>query len=377
LVDNPEESIAFLNAIEEVSPNKHIDLDVDAINVLSPDAILALVATIGRPKFDERNVRGNLPKDPENQQIFIESGFFDHVHARKALPRVVNRGLITQRRSKKVESGTAAEVIHHGTKRLTGQSSLVEAMGNTHNHAAGSRARRETWWAMAYADSSAGKICYSFVDTGVGIFRSLKLRPIKRFYNAISGRSDAHILADMLDGKVESSTGLPYRGRGLPSMKSLLMRGDLKRLVILTNNVYADVGSGDFRMLKQSFHGTLLYWEIWVAFSIDIAKDFSTTPGPRYAEEGDFSGELFREKILVPKFDAAETAGEKLDVYLNGTEGYATSFLEEAFGGLARQYSEAKVLSTIVFHCDDDPYLVEEITGYVNEANAKRRQAAL
>ena len=34
---------------------------------------------------------------------------------------------------------------------------------------------------------------------------------------------------------------------------------------------------------------------------INIALDFSRIPGARYPEEGDFSGQEFRQKILLPK----------------------------------------------------------------------------
>jgi hypothetical protein len=270
LLANPEESIAFLNDIEAVSQDHHIDLDISSVCSLTPDAIAALTSTIGRPKFENRNVRGNLPKDPVNQQILYESGFFDHVKSRYPLPAFVNRGIITKRQSQRVEGTTAAAMIRHGTKMLSGEATrskpayrvLVEAMGNTHNHAGGNKFRRETWWTTVYADRTRNRVCFTFVDTGVGIFKSIRMGPIRQVYNFLLGKTDTHILRDMLDGKVESSTGLPYRGRGLPSMDTLWRRGDLKRLVIITNNVLADVSANDFRTLKNSFHGTLLYWEI-------------------------------------------------------------------------------------------------------------------
>ena len=34
---------------------------------------------------------------------------------------------------------------------------------------------------------------------------------------------------------------------------------------------------------------------------LNIAKDFSDTPGPRYNKEGTYSGQSFRETCLYPK----------------------------------------------------------------------------
>ena len=60
---------------------------------------------------------------------------------------------------------------------------------------------------------------------------------------------------------------------------------------------------------------------------IRIATDFTETPGARYRNEGDFSGEEFRESILEPKFLEAKNKGEQLTIDLDGGYGYPTSFL--------------------------------------------------
>jgi len=103
---------------------------------------------------------------------------------------------------------------------------------------------------------------------------------------------------------------------------------------------------------------------------IAIAKDFAPTPGPRLIEEGDFSGELFRTRVLRPLFEKAIAQSETILVDLDGTEGYATSFLEESFGGLARIYTSEDVAKVLRFKSEDEPFLVEEIVGYIKNANA-------
>lgn len=75
---------------------------------------------------------------------------------------------------------------------------------------------------------------------------------------------------------------------------------------------------------------------------LTIAKDYSRYPGPRYAEDGPFSGEEFRDKLLVPALKKAEQEGEKIVVNLDGARGYTASFLEEAFGGLIRKRAFTK-----------------------------------
>lgn len=67
--------------------------------------------------------------------------------------------------------------------------------------------------------------------------------------------------------------------------------------------------------------------------TIKIAKDFSRFPAGRYLSDGEFSGERFREQILVPNL---RDAGE-IEIDIDDAAGYGSSFLEEAFGGLVRK----------------------------------------
>ena len=65
---------------------------------------------------------------------------------------------------------------------------------------------------------------------------------------------------------------------------------------------------------------------------INIAKDFNRFPSGRYKRLGTTSGEGFREQFLEQPL----AAGKMITVELDGTIGYGSSFLEEAFGGLIR-----------------------------------------
>lgn len=100
--------------------------------------------------------------------------------------------------------------------------------------------------------------------------------------------------------------------------------------------------------------------------SISIREQFSTTPGARHISDGDFSGEDFFNRILEPAF-LTLNEGEILEINLDGTDGYATSFLDEAFGGLARKYGKANVLKKVKFISEEEPYLIDEIISYMNE----------
>jgi len=101
---------------------------------------------------------------------------------------------------------------------------------------------------------------------------------------------------------------------------------------------------------------------------IKLSKDFTNKPGGRYIKEGPKSGEEFREHILLPQYEKAIQVGCKLVVDLDDCYGFPPSFLEEAFGGLARKVKSKKILDTIEIHCTDRPGLIDKIRKYVQEA---------
>lgn len=104
--------------------------------------------------------------------------------------------------------------------------------------------------------------------------------------------------------------------------------------------------------------------------SVSVARDFSRTPGARYQSEGDYSGELFRTKLLVPLVREAISNKVKLVIDLDGTAGYATSFLEEAFGGLVRRegVNATELERVLQFKSDEEDYLIEDVWSYIKEA---------
>lgn len=106
---------------------------------------------------------------------------------------------------------------------------------------------------------------------------------------------------------------------------------------------------------------------------IDVAKDFSMLPGPRYARQGKGSGEEFRDRHLKPAFEEALEKKEKILIRLDGVKyGYPTSFLEEAFGGLARLFAVDDVLNTLEFESTSEPMLIKEIRSYIERAHEIR-----
>ena len=106
---------------------------------------------------------------------------------------------------------------------------------------------------------------------------------------------------------------------------------------------------------------------------IKLSKDFSDIPGGRYIAEGDYSGELFRESILLSKYEEAEQQNELLEIDFDGCFGIGTSFLEEAFGGLVRVHNKHGVLKRLRIIATEDETIPGNIKRFVEEAEGGYR----
>lgn len=108
---------------------------------------------------------------------------------------------------------------------------------------------------------------------------------------------------------------------------------------------------------------------------LNIAEEFSFAPGPRYKKDGSYSAERFRDGILTKKYLAAFGSDVTLVIDLDRVYGFASSFLEEAFGGLQRKREE-NILDTIRFVSNDCPSFRSEIEGFVNDVLELRKEVA-
>lgn len=106
---------------------------------------------------------------------------------------------------------------------------------------------------------------------------------------------------------------------------------------------------------------------------INIAKDFSDMPGGRLISEGDYSGELFRKELLLPKYKESLEKGEHLIINFDGAYGYPPSFLDEAFGGLVRELKATGILEHIEMIANDDLSVTRRVKNYVEDAERKIR----
>ncbi len=97
--------------------------------------------------------------------------------------------------------------------------------------------------------------------------------------------------------------------------------------------------------------------------TIDVAKDFSETPGGRTYGDGVFSAEDFFDNHLDPAFASAN--GEKVRILMDGAAGFGASFIDEAFRRVGKKYG-LKCLDQLEV-VSEDHTLVSEVLAAVIE----------
>jgi hypothetical protein len=270
MVQNADEMCELFSEMQECfKADRNVSLDFNDVRVLTTDALIVLLAKIKDHDFTSGlNVRGNTPRQPELRQLMAESDFYSAVSTPSSghWPRF---GQIRERQDYLVDPTVAQDLVNFATAQLHGsqrpckgvQRILLEAMANTRDHAAGlPHANGKKWWSLVYCRNNVAH--FTLVDSGVGIFKSVKLTKLKAAARAVGLTSNGDLLRELLLGTLGSRTGLPYRGKGLPAIHRVLQRGQVSRLVIIANDTYADLPSGTFLHLKNYFGGTMLYWQL-------------------------------------------------------------------------------------------------------------------
>lgn len=260
--ENTEALLCYLNLIKATAyKSKKVLIDFRDIKQLSNDAIVLTLAFINQPSLKNCEIIGNFPNDPKLKVILRESGLFGDQKGK-------NNYILT-RSKKKADGKIANALIKKACSAVFGKEgrcpgiyrALMESMANTCYHAEPSRKAHEIWWLTVYHNMENGTVSFAFIDLGVGIFRSRKVRLFRE--NAFAMFSDNRgILEEMIAGKRRSSTKLHYRGKGLPAIYKGMERNYYTNLKIISNDVKADLKSNTFALLNQEFKGTFLSWEL-------------------------------------------------------------------------------------------------------------------
>lgn len=266
-ISNPLEVMKTFYTFREYAKSfDEVVLDFRQVEVITSDVIPILLAKVA--KYQRHvEISGTRPENKEADRLLTESGFYNIVGV---LSVKSSQGLLSTHKSKVVDTSVAVRARKLASERSFGDSekkiqplyrTLIECMANTRKHAS-NRENFESWWLSVYHQPGTKVTSFAFFDPGVGIFKSAKIENLTKFALKLGLRKNKDVLMSILEGKVASSTGLPYRGKGLPKIFSDYKASSLKKLHIAANDTFADFDNGTFIELEYELNGTFLYWEI-------------------------------------------------------------------------------------------------------------------
>lgn len=273
-VDNPDEVLDYLKETEKhFRLGRGVNFDKSKVEELTSDAIALFIAFLSG-KVNNK-FRGNVPEREDLLNLFEESGFYDYVRTlRKRKLRVNSEKNLLHRESNKfVSTAIAADGVARGIKH-TGidpkrtdavYDILIECMQNTNNHASLHKYGNCNWWLYVHNDPKEKITRYSFVDLGVGIFRSLVANGlVKKFFKTVDLLPNIKLVDDLLNGRIQSriEEDNEIRGKGIPQIVGYAKTAEFRKFYIIANDVKINVKTGEKEQLKNNLAGTFLYWEL-------------------------------------------------------------------------------------------------------------------
>jgi hypothetical protein len=286
-VDNPEGVSHFIALLERFFIQRRpVFVVLSEVTHLDDGAVVVLLSVMVRFKADSIRFNGDLPHNEAARKVLLASRFLDYLYKRfrddDSYEFAGNRSIFTHAK-RTVDSELGEKVIAASSQTVWGeprrcpgvQRALIELMHNTNNHASPLAEGEKHWWLSVKHVKQDHRVSFSFVDYGIGVFRSLEQKaPGTKFFGAITKLaknllddlvhgSNAEILRLIFQGVLhKTATGQSYRGKGLPGIYRAFRNGTFSDFVMITNDAMYDSRTEKYTTLSRPFSGTFVYWTL-------------------------------------------------------------------------------------------------------------------
>lgn len=285
LLTNETGTLDFLRKLQKCfREKKKVAVLLDDVVNLTTDAILVLLSNMVQYKAARIGFNGTKPRDEVSAFKLESSGFFKHLYGaamreqdKYSFKKMNN--FIYSHGQKTVEASLADELVKYASEVVWGeprrcpgiQTTLIELMHNTHDHAGEFKGEKH-WWISVEHDDQAHEATFSFIDFGVGIFRSLANKkqgePLYGALDYIVQRfplitTEADRLKLILEGKVRlTQFNEYYRGKGLRNIYLKNHRSQISDLSIISNYASFKADNDDYHSIKNEFIGTFISFKM-------------------------------------------------------------------------------------------------------------------
>ncbi len=280
LIENTDECLKFFNKIRHydsrsnIKGNKFVKCSLSNVKFIDYGAIAIFTAISDNHNLKKIGLRTVFPKDKSCQQFFYNSGllsrFFDSNGNRIKNKSNSSVMVFESGKGKLLVSDikSMSNIIKKSAKHLTKtdayclpiNSMLKEICGNSIEWG---KSSKQWLFGLKFEDD---KIIFNVTDVGKGILKTLNIKFNKTFRDKLSSKSDLEILNGAFEKKYNSNTHEINRNKGLPSIRYNFKSGNIKNLVVLTNNVILHFeNNSQSRTLSNNgsyLRGTYYQWEM-------------------------------------------------------------------------------------------------------------------
>lgn len=271
LINNPDEVLAYIKrGRENIKNGNPVRFDISQIKELTPDAIPLLISHLRDFKYNKGiPIHGNAPENDKFRKLFTESGFYSYVKS-KAKYKTAKDNIMHNESNVKVKpdiAGDAVEIIFghckYGEEFVEPVYNIfIELMSNTHHHANLNKYGSSKWWLYLFNDEENEEISLSFLDLGVGIFKSLIVQSyIKKLGLNLKLVDNTILVPELLSGKIQSRIEIDreIRGKGIPQIVEYSKLDCFEEFYLISNNIKIDLKTNTSTKLKENLMGTFYF----------------------------------------------------------------------------------------------------------------------
>ncbi|WP_289062679.1 ATP-binding protein [uncultured Zobellia sp.] len=267
--ENVKEVLEYIEAVKKIGrEKKDVNFILKDVEEIGIGAISMLISVMN--ELEERNVvfKGTKPKKDKPKNILEKSGFMNFVVGKVREQNRTTRNIIFTTGKINTHQKNIVNAIHKANLTVWGEDgrspllygTIVEMIKNSCKHAF--KIEDKVKWHIAVNhDEKNNKVKFSFVDNGIGIIKSFEKEDLMKIFGGYF-RNNAEFIDAAYNSGIESKTGKAWRGTGLPTIYETFSDKIIKKLVVITNNVYCDFETNKKFTLKEPFSGTYYYWEM-------------------------------------------------------------------------------------------------------------------
>ncbi|WP_282126101.1 hypothetical protein [Marinifilum flexuosum] len=264
-----ENVTGFIHRIKSASrSSRNIIVDLENVSKICDGTISMLLSVIKEIGRDGVRVKGTYPKDIDARNFLEKSGFFGHIRGHVSPSNGETKNTIIRTGDSRTPPAEVSQEIYNSMETVWGtkgrnpllRGGVFEMVRNSCDHAFSNSA--SVFWHFSLSHHEDEElVSYSFVDNGKGIIRTMSSKGIiDKIFDYF--KSNSNILKAAFENGIESATGLPWRGKGLPTIYELYEDKVVTNLIVVSNNVFIDFDRNLRKEIKFPFSGTYYHWVI-------------------------------------------------------------------------------------------------------------------